>query len=109
MFPHWRNAPAPISETPLRILRQGRGHPYSEAEQVVLLVTALGHIQQQLPVDRIGAFNAKLLSDFAASRAALMQDIGSTGVLTDENRKAILEQAKRSLADFLSAEAGSGR
>ena len=38
-----------------------------------------------------------------------MQDIGSTGVLTDENRKAILEQAKRSLADFLSAEAGSGR
>lgn len=93
----------------MRILRQGRGHPYSEAEQVVLLVTALGHIQQQLPVDRIGAFNAKLLSDFAASRAALMQDIGSTGVLTDENRKAILEQAKRSLADFLSAEAGSGR
>ena len=93
----------------MRILRQGRGHPYSEAEQVVLLVTALGHIQQQLPVDRIGAFNAKLLRDFAASRAALMQDIGSTGVLTDENRKAILEQAKRSLADFLSAEAGSGR
>ena len=93
----------------MRILRQGRGHPYSEAEQVVLLVTALGHIQQQLPVDRIGAFNAKLLSDFATSRAALMQDIGSTGVLTDENRKAILEQAKRSLADFLSAEAGSGR
>ena len=93
----------------MRILRQGRGHPYSEAEQVVLLVTALGHIQQQLPVDRIGAFNAKLLSDFAASRAALMQDIGSTGVLTDENRKAILEQAKRSLADFLSAEAGGGR
>ena len=38
-----------------------------------------------------------------------MQDIGSTGVLTDENRKAILEQAKRSLADFLSAETGSGR
>ena len=93
----------------MRILRQGRGHPYSEAEQVVLLVTALGHIQQQLPVDKIGAFNAKLLNDFAASRAALMQDIGSTGVLTDENRKAILEQAKRSLADFLSAEAGSGR
>ena len=93
----------------MRILRQGRGHPYSESEQVVLLVTALGHVQQQLPVDRIGAFNAKLLSDFAASRAALMQDIGSTGVLTDENRKAILEQAKRSLADFLSAEAGSGR
>ena len=93
----------------MRILRQGRGRPYSEAEQVVLLVTALGHIQQQLPVDKIGAFNAKLLSDFAASRAALMQDIGSTGVLTDENRKAILEQAKRSLADFLSAETGSGR
>ena len=93
----------------MRILRQGRGHPYSEAEQVVLLVTALGHIQQQLPVDKIGAFNAKLLNDFAASRAALMQDIGSTGVLTDENRKAILEQAKRSLADFLSAGTGSGR
>ena len=93
----------------MRILRQGRGRPYSEAEQVVLLVTALGHIQQQLPVDKIGAFNAKLLSDFAASRAALMQDIGSTGVLTDENRKAILEQAKRSLADFLSAGTGSGR
>ena len=93
----------------MRILRQGRGRPYSEAEQVVLLVTALGHIQQQLPVDKIGAFNAKLLGDFAASRAALMQDIGSTGVLTDENRKAILEQAKRSLADFLSAETGSGR
>ena len=32
-----------------------------------------------------------------------MQDIGSTGVPPDENRKAILEQAKRSLADFLSA------
>ena len=93
----------------MRILRQGRGRPYSEAEQVVLLVTALGHIQQQLPIDKIGAFNTKLLNDFAASRAALMQDIGSTGVLTDENRKAILDQAKRSLADFLSAEAGGRR
>ena len=93
----------------MRILRQGRGRPYSSAEQVVLLVTALGHIQQQLPVDRIGAFNAKLLGDFASSQAALMQELESTAVLTDDSRKRILDQAKRSLAAFQSAEAGNGR
>ena len=93
----------------MRLLRQNRGRPYSSAEQVVLLVTALGHIQQQLPVDRIGAFNAKLLGDFASSQAALMQELESTAVLTDDSRKRILDQAKRSLAAFQSAEAGNGR
>ena len=93
----------------MRLLRQNRGRPYSSAEQVVLLVTALGHVQQQLPVDRIGAFNAKLLGDFASSQAALMQELESTAVLTDDSRKRILDQAKRSLAAFQSAEAGNGR
>ena len=37
------------------------------------------------------------------------QELETTAVLTDDSRKRILDQAKRSLAAFQSAEAGNGR
>ena len=90
----------------MRMLRQNRSRPYGLAEQVVLLVSALGHVQQELPLERIGAFNAAMLADFTAAQPALLRELEHTGVLTDEVRAAILTQARASLAAF--SDAGNG-
>ena len=87
----------------MRMLRQNRSHPLSGAQQIVLLVSALGRVQQELPIERIGAFNEAMLADFANRQSALMAELSGGAALTDELRAAILSQAKRSLQDFLSA------
>ena len=88
----------------MRLLRQERSHPYSLAQQVVLLVSALGRVQQELPAERITAFSAALLADFAARQPQLLRRLNETGVLTDEDREAILTQARASLRGFLGAD-----
>ena len=88
----------------MRMLRQNRSHPYSLAQQVVLLVSALGHVQQELPIERIEAFNAAMLADFAAQQSILMGELERTETLTDEGRRAILAQARESLKSFLAAQ-----
>ena len=88
----------------MRMLRQNRSHPYSLAQQVVLLVSALGHVQQELPIERIEAFNAAMLADFAAQQSILMGELERTETLTDEGRGAILAQARESLKSFLAAQ-----
>ncbi len=91
----------------MRLLRQPRSHPYSLTEQVILLVSALGRIQQELPPERIAAFNTALLSDFASAQPQLLARLTQTAVLTDEDREAILTQARKSLHAFLSADGGA--
>ena len=91
----------------MRLLRQPRSHPYSLTEQVILLVSALGRIQQELPPERIAAFNTALLSDFVSAQPQLLARLTQTAVLTDEDREAILTQARKSLHAFLSADGGA--
>ena len=50
----------------MRLLRQKQYNPYKQHEQVILLTAAMGHIFQDVPVDKIPQFSRGLL-DSAAS------------------------------------------
>ena len=91
----------------MRLLRQPRSHPYSLTEQIILLVSALGRVHQELPPERIAAFNAALLSDFVSAQPQLIARLTQAAVLTDEDREVVLTQARKSLHAFLSADGGA--
>lgn len=57
----------------MALLRQKNGHPYSDIEQVILLVAGLGHVFQRMPASDIPAFAASLLDYVKASESRYMQ------------------------------------
>ena len=82
------------------ILRQGRCSPLSQAQQIVTLVTAMARIYQQVPVAQVCPLRDYLLSEFAAGRSQLMQELEQGAALTDEVRQQIVDFAKTALEKF---------
>ena len=82
------------------ILRQGRCSPLSQAQQIVTLVTAMARIYQQVPVAQVCSLRDYLLSEFAAGRPQLMQELEQGAALTDEVRQQIVDFAKTALEKF---------
>ena len=82
------------------ILRQGRCSPLSQAQQIVTLVTAMARIYQQVPVAQVCPLRDYLLSEFAAGRPQLMQELEQGAALTDEVRQQIVDFAKTALEKF---------
>ena len=75
------------------ILRQPQYKPYSQHEQVILLVAALAKYFMDVPVKQIAEETAKLLAHFETLHADICSKIESTGLLTDEDKKAIINIA----------------
>lgn len=86
----------------MALLRQKNGHPYSDIEQVILLVAGLGHVFQHMPASDIPAFAASLLDYIKASESGTCSEITASGVLSDDNRARIL----RACEDFRRTSAG---
>lgn len=85
----------------MRLLRQPQYHPLKQYEQVIILVAALGHIMQEVPVKRIKEFTEQLLQYFASEKRALCEEIEKTGLLSAENKKLILEVSADLRSRFL--------
>lgn len=81
----------------MRLLRQKQYNPYKQHEQVILLTAAMGHIFQDIPVDKIPQFSRELLDSTAAEMPDLCEKIDRTGETTEEERNSMLEFAKRFL------------
>ena len=75
------------------ILRQPQYKPYSQHEQVILLVAALAKYFMDVSVKQIAEETAKLLDHFETLHADICSKIESTGLLTDEDKKAIINIA----------------
>ena len=90
----------------MQILRQGRGSPMSQAQQIVTLVCATAHLYQKLPLEQIAPFQKALLAAFAQQCAPLMDRLEQGLALTQDDRTQILEQAGQALERFKSS---SGR
>ena len=90
----------------MQILRQGRGSPMSQAQQIVTLVCATAHLYQKLPLEQIAPFQKALLVAFAQQCAPLMDRLEQGLALTQDDRTQILEQAGQALERFQSS---SGR
>ncbi len=84
----------------MRILRQPQGKPYRLHQMVILLLTATGHILQDLPVEEIGAFTKDLLSEFARMHDEICSGIDEKGDLEEGRKEEILEIAKEYLKQW---------
>ncbi len=78
----------------MRLLRQPQYHPLKQYEQVILLVVALNHVMQDVPIRKIDQFRKDLLSYMRSRMSELCKRIKETGELTEEDRKAIIESAQ---------------
>ena len=84
----------------MRLLRQPQYHPMQQHEQVFLLVAALHHLLQDLPLGRIDDFRREYLEYMEVHAAALARKIDQTGQMTQEDQEAILDLAEKFLQDF---------
>ena len=81
----------------MRLLRQKQYNPYKQHEQVILLTAAMGHIFQDVPVDKIPQFSRGLLDSAASEIHDLCEKIDRTGETSEEERESLLGFAKRFL------------
>ena len=81
----------------MRLLRQKQYNPYKQHEQVILLTAAMGHIFQDVPVDKIPQFSRGLLDSAASEIPDLCEKIDRTGETSEEERESLLGFAKRFL------------
>ena len=84
----------------MRLLRQPQYHPMQQHEQVFLLVAALHHLLQDLPLGRIDDFRREYLEYMEVHAAALARKIDQTGQMTQEDQESILDLAEKFLQDF---------
>ena len=77
----------------MRLLRQPQNKPFSMAEQVVILVTAMAHKMDEVPVEEIGKKRTAFLQYMQENEAGLMDEITSSKDLVDEVRDGILAAA----------------
>ena len=84
----------------MRLLRQPQNHPYQQHQQVILLVAALDHVMQTVPLARMDDFRAGLLQDMETRNEALCRRIDESGQLSDEDRETILKLSREFLTRF---------
>ena len=84
----------------MRLLRQPQYAPLSQHQQVILLVSALSHVMQDVPPERIEAFRAGLLAHAEQEAPELCHRIDLTGLLSPEDREEITDLARQFLAHF---------
>ncbi|MCD7760398.1 MAG: F0F1 ATP synthase subunit alpha [Clostridiales bacterium] len=92
----------------MRLLRQKQYHPLNQHQQVILLVTALNHVMQELSPYQVERFKNTLLSFVEAQDGELCRRIDDTGRLSREDRERVLELARACLERFLADETAGG-
>ena len=78
----------------MQLLRQPQNHPFSMAEQVVILVAAMGHTMDDVPVEKIQEQRSAFLQYMNEMESGLMDEITSSKNLSDDTKEAILNAAK---------------
>ena len=84
----------------MRLLRQSQYAPLSQHQQAILLVSALDHVMQEVPLERMDGFRAGLLAFMEDEAADLCRRIDQTGWLSGEDRQEILSLARQFLETF---------
>ncbi len=82
----------------MRVLRQKQYSPYSGAEEVILLVCALGRLFIPIPEKEINKVLEEILNYFKKNRPDLSDRINGSDTLSDELRKEIIDTASEYLA-----------
>ena len=92
----------------MRLLRQPQYHPMKQHEQVVLLVAALNHVMQNIPVRQMDVFRRDYLAHMERNAGALCHKIDQSGQLTDSDMRSIVETARSFAESWTAPVAGKG-
>jgi F-type H+-transporting ATPase subunit alpha len=84
------------------ILKQPQYAPMSLADQVLVIFAGTNGYADEVPVDRMGAWQADLLRFMEASYPEIGREIADKLIITDHNRER-LEQALQAFRDAWSA------
>ena len=87
----------------MRLLRQPQYAPLAQHQQVILLVSALGHVMQDIPLDGIDLFEEKLLAALEENAPDLCRRLDMTGQLSQDDREEILHLAHEFLEEYQAA------
>lgn len=82
----------------MRLLRQDQYHPMKQHEQVIILVAALNHIMQDVPIEEIKPFSKGLIQYIEEQASHICSEIDQNGMLPSEIKQDILKYAKSFLA-----------
>lgn len=85
----------------MQLLRQPQYHPWKQYEQVIILVAALGHVMQKVPLKDMKEFTGLLLQHFESEEPVLCEEIEKTGLLSAENRQTILDASAKVCSRYL--------
>lgn len=78
----------------MRLLRQSQYSPLKNYQQVIILVAALNHVLETVPVKEIKGVVEKMLIHFETEHSVLCEQIEITKNLTDSDREKIISEAK---------------
>ena len=78
----------------MMLLRQPQYRPYSQHQQVILLVSALAHLFEMVPTEDINSFSRDLLQHFENTESSLCNSIDETGMLPDNIREKIIDVSR---------------
>ena len=84
----------------MRLLRQPQYAPLAQHQQVILLIAALDHVMQNVPLEKMDAFRAGLLAFVEEADPELCRRIDQNGTLSQEDREDLLAHSKRFLTRF---------
>ena len=90
----------------MRLLRQTQYAPLAQHQQVILLVCVMGRVMQDVPLDRMEAFRAGLLSHVEENAPDVCRGVDITGHLDQSDREQIVALARDYLALFQSGKQG---
>jgi len=78
----------------MRLLRQPRYAPLSQHQQVIILVAAMAHVMQDMPLEELEDFRACLLRAVEETCPDICTRIDLTGQLDEEDREEIVDLAR---------------
>ncbi|MCD8256962.1 MAG: F0F1 ATP synthase subunit alpha, partial [Oscillospiraceae bacterium] len=91
----------------MRLLRQPQYRPWRQHEQVILLLAAMDHIMQDIPLREMDDFRRSLLDSVQDAEPELCAQLDEQGTLSDAEREQILSRAKEFLTRYQAAHAES--
>jgi F-type H+-transporting ATPase subunit alpha len=88
------------------LLRQNQYSPLSQHQQVVLLLAALAHTMQKIPLAELADYRAALLRAEEEQNGEILRSIDRTGVFSEEERAQLIQTAEAFAEAYLTDKQG---
>ncbi|NBI16254.1 F0F1 ATP synthase subunit alpha [Neglecta sp. X4] len=91
----------------MRLLRQPQYAPFSQHQQVIILVAAMAHVMQEVGLEELDEFREKLLAYVEEEAPDICRRADQTGQLFEDDREEIIALSKEYLEKFRAGKGGN--